>query len=135
MIVELPIHQKVVLLAMGMVLLALSGCSTCDRVLKRVESADKQHVAEPSVSGLCGGATVGYSTHLTLTRSQPNLFGDNGSIWATRGWADAQLKWLSPNHLDMTVPAGIKGEDAYLQTIRWYDITISYVSASPNGLY
>lgn len=111
--------------------LVLLGCgdSNCSRQLQVLSNKDETRTAEIEVAGLCGGATVGYTTHLKLTRHPTNAYGDKGYVWSTRGWINAKVEWIGPTSLRVVYPSTLNEADIFLATTRWYDISISYVAA------
>ena len=107
--------------------LSWSCSSDCDKKLARVANSNGTRSAQLEVS-TCGGATVGYVTYLTLTRSPSNILGDNGNVWATRGWVDAKLKWTTSTRLEVSYPSSaLKADDVILKTSRWFDVDIIYI--------
>lgn len=119
-------------LAWVILAVTLVGCgdSDCSKQMRSLSNEGRTRTAELEVSGLCGGATVGYTTHLKLTRHPGNAYGDNGYVWSSRGSIDARIEWAGPTTLKVFYPQTLREEDIFLKTTKWYDVEISYISAS-----
>jgi hypothetical protein len=106
----------------------VTGCSlsNCDKQLARAVSSNGKRTAVLEVSDGCGGATVGYVTDLTLTRQPRSIFGEDGTIWTSRGWDDADLRWITPTRLEVSFRHAVEDRRIALRTTRWYDVDIVY---------
>jgi hypothetical protein len=115
--------------AAGFVALILAGCSDgdCKKRLAEVANQGNTYTAVLEVDG-CGGATVGYITDLKLSRVSGSRIEETKYIWSTKGWVNADLKWVKSDRLEVHYPASVEDQDVVLQLPYWSGLEIVYKS-------
>ncbi len=121
-----------ILVAVGALLVAtgfLQSCS-CPESLAEVVSPSGRYVAQISLDGKCGGATVGYFTELAVRRNDGlSALRRWNSLWIVQGDVVARATWHDSKKLELR-HSPIDNERAHriFQTERFQDIEISYIS-------
>lgn len=107
----------------------LQSCS-CPESLAEVVSPSGHDVAQISLDGKCGGATVGYFTELAVRRNDGlSLLRRWNSLWIVQGDVVARAKWLDSKKLELRhSPIDNERVHVLFQTDRFQDIEISYIS-------
>lgn len=124
--------QLKLVVALGVVIVVAGlyfGCGDCERTTFLSSSPDGAYAAEATVSGICGGATVGFVTDVALApRGSGAWVRRRGTVLTVRGTAEWSAQWTGPRRLVIRSKQRSREEKPVHQLMRWRDVDITYVA-------